>query len=365
MKALLTYIAIFLITCSLASQSQSPIYSFFSAGHTYGNPINFQHGLHPPFEDYINNVNDYPNMILGFLTGDVVPIATPAYWDAAQADIDKLNMPVHIAAGNHDIGDEFVNRFEDYFFSLVQNSDLFIVLTPGLDDWNISGEQLEFLTNTLDDNYTLVNNIFIFLHELIWWSPVNKYNVIDINFEPHFPGSTNFDDVVKPLLLSYPNPITIYAGDLGATEGVSPFMYDKFDNITLIGSGMGGGIRDNIIITDVYEDSVRFKLVAINGEDPNKLGDLTDHIISSITPPSTSYDIRMYPNPSSNHFYLENNTPSLLHLNIYNIFGQLVKSDMISEISISEILTSEFTPGLYIVLLVGENIRIEKKLVVE
>jgi len=121
MKAHLTYIAIFILTGSLMSQNRSPVYSFFTAGHTYGNPLSFQYGLHPPFEDYISTLNDYPNMILGVLTGDVVPTATPAYWDSAQTDIDKLNMPVYIAAGNHDIGSEFVNRFEDYYYSLIQN----------------------------------------------------------------------------------------------------------------------------------------------------------------------------------------------------------------------------------------------------
>ena len=121
MKLFLTYITILILTGSLASQNRTPSYSFFAAGHTYGNPTHFQYGLHPPFESYIDAINDYPNMTLGFLTGDVVPIATADYWDAAQADIDKLHMPVYIAAGNHDIGDEFVNRFEDYYYSLIQN----------------------------------------------------------------------------------------------------------------------------------------------------------------------------------------------------------------------------------------------------
>jgi len=304
-------------------------------------------------------------MLLGVLTGDVVPTSTPAYWDSAQTDMNKLNMPVFIAAGNHDIGNEFVNRFEDYYYSLVQNGDLFIVLTPGLDEWNIIGDQLEFLTSTLDENYVSVKNIFIFLHELTWWSPTNKYNVIDINFAPHYPGPTNFDDVIKPLLLSYPNQITIYAGDLGATEQVSPFMYDKFDNITLVGSGMGGGIRDNIIITDVYKDSIYINLVSINGDDPNKLGELTDHIISSTSTRLTSDDIQIYPSPCSTHFFIKNDAHSPLRAKVYNAFGQLVKTEMIAGISTSQIQISELTTGLYIVVLIGTHIRIEKKLVVE
>ena len=36
------------------------------------------------------------------------------------------------------------------------------------------------------------------------------------------------------------------------------------------------GISDNIIITDVYQDSVFHNLVAINGNDENALGELYD-----------------------------------------------------------------------------------------
>ena len=281
MKKIVVYLFVFALPANLNAQNDTPVYSFFAAGHTYGNPNHPHYGMHYPFVDYVPTINNYPNMELAFLTGDVVVAGTVAYWDSAQVDIDKLNMPVYIAAGNHDVGAEFINRFGNYYFSFVHTNDLFIVLTPGLDSWNIIGDQLEFLTNTLNSNYNIVNNIFIFLHELIWWSPGNEYQNIDINFEPYYPGSTNFDTIIKPLLLSFPNNITIYAGDLGCTDQVSPYMYHSFHNITLIGSGMGGGIRDNIIITDVYEDSVRYNLVSINGGDPNSLGELTDFSISS------------------------------------------------------------------------------------
>ncbi len=149
-------------------------------------------------------------------------------------------MPWHIAAGNHDIGPEFINRFQDYYYSFLHRNDLFIILTPGLDNWNIRGDQLTFLIHTLDSNYMNVDRVFIFLHELIWWRPDNEYGHVNINYTPHFPGYTNYEDTVRPLLLSYPNEFTLFAGDLGCTDQVSAFMYDKKDNITLIGSGMGG-----------------------------------------------------------------------------------------------------------------------------
>ncbi len=72
-------------------------------------------------------------MEYGFFTGDVVVSSTSTYWDSAINDINKLSLTTFIAAGNHDIGSEFVNRFGNYYFSFKHKNDLFIVLTPGLD----------------------------------------------------------------------------------------------------------------------------------------------------------------------------------------------------------------------------------------
>jgi hypothetical protein len=297
MKKVFICLFVLIISGELIAQNSSPIYSFFVAGHAYGNPNNPHYGLHYPFVDYIPKINSYPNIELGFFTGDVVVSSTSDYWDAAIADINKLNQTTYIAAGNHDMSSEFTNRFGNYFSSFIQNNDLFIVLTPGLDSWNISGNQLEFLTNTIDNNYTSVNNIFILMHELIWWSPDNEYQNVKINYTPHYPGSTNFETLVKPLLLSYPNHFTIFAGDLGATTQVSAYMYHSFDNITLIGSGMGGGHQDNIVITEIYEDHIYYNLIAINGDDPKALGELTDYSILNVSEPNKSYEISIKPNP--------------------------------------------------------------------
>lgn len=275
------YIMMMVAVSCKQSKTEQVVYSFFTAGHTYGNPNSPQLGLYPPFTDFFETLNENPKMELGFLTGDVVNHSTPEYWDAAQVDISKLDMPVYVVPGNHDIGDEFLERFEKYYYSFKHNEDLFIILTPGLDDWNITGKQLEFLKNTIDINSPKVDNIFIFLHELIWWSPDNEYKDIAINYKPHYPGSSNWDDVVKPLLLSYSNSITIYAGDLGATSQVSSVMYDQLDNITLIGSGMGGGKNDNVIITHVFKDSISYELICIKGKEPGYMGKLEDYKISN------------------------------------------------------------------------------------
>jgi len=350
MKKALLIIILFFVYGYLFAQKETPIYSFFAAGHTYGNPNDYHLGLHYPFVDYFPNINDYPNMELGFLTGDVVYQSTAIYWDSAEIDMNQLNMPLYISAGNHDVSSEFINRFGSYYSSFVFNNDLFIRLSVSESFWNITGDQLDFFINSLDEYASSVNHIFIFLHELIWWSPTNEYQDIIINFEPIYPGSTNFDPVIKPLLLSYSNPITLYAGDLGATTAVSFVMYDHYDNITLIASGMGGGVNDNIIITNVYEDSVYYDLVAINGDNPNALGELTDYSLISSTQETNHSNLTIFPNPATDFVYLHVSedfiTSEELSVQLINNMGILVDRFTLRKTS-NKIDLRNYNTGVY------------------
>ncbi|MBT5163275.1 MAG: hypothetical protein HOL96_05430 [Lentimicrobiaceae bacterium] len=255
-----------------------PKYSFFVAGHTYGNPINFQFGLHPPFINSIPLINSYQKMSLGVLTGDVVPKPTQIYWDSALVDINKLSIPIHIAPGNHDKGFEFEKIFTDYYYDFTYEDDLFIILSPT--NWNIEGEQKKYLLQTIENNYHYVHNIFIFCHELIWWSPDNQFGNVEINYRPHYPGSTNYWEEINPVLESLPNQVVIFSGDLGGTDKVTPYMYYKNDNITLIATGMGGGKRDNIVIVEVsYNNDLNYKLIGLNDTPLSEMDKLEEYIL--------------------------------------------------------------------------------------
>lgn len=283
MKLLLSIIFSGILFISCKTQEINPDsfeyeYAFLVAGHVYGHPVTYQYGFHSPFKAFFEELNEYPKMDLGILTGDVVPIPDSLYWDAAQNDIQKINMPIHIAPGNHDRGAEFEKRFQKYYYSFKTNEDLFIILSPN--NWNIDGNQKTFLQNTIDSNYQTCRNIFIFCHELIWWSPTNAYKNVEINYRPHFPGSTNFWDELKPMFDSIPNEVIFFAGDVGASERTSPFMYHKINNLTLIASGMGSGIHDNIIAVEINsEGKINYNLIHLNGDNRAGLGKLTDYVL--------------------------------------------------------------------------------------
>ncbi len=284
----LSILLVVVVSCNLKEKDAGTIedssksdfnldYAFFTAGHAYGHPSEKHVGLHTPFVNQIPFINEYPNMELGVLTGDVVRRSTQAYWDSVQVDISRFSMPIYIAAGNHDRGEIFESLYP-YYHSFWREDDLFIILSPT--DWNIEGEQKDFLVSTLNNAKSKANNVFIFCHELVWWSPENKFKNIKINYKPHYPGSSNYWTEISPILEAYSNNIVVYAGDLGATDLVDSYMYHAYKNITLIASGMGGHKADNIVITEVASDgNVRFKLLKIDGKPPVVLADLETYTL--------------------------------------------------------------------------------------
>ena len=265
---------------------ESPIeYSFFIAGHTYGAPGINNEGVHPAFKDKFEFIKNDKYVDFGVFTGDIVPIGTVKNWDEIDADIDSLDLPIYFAVGNHDVKDRklYESRYGKTYYSFVDHSDLIIILDPNIDGWNVSGEQLQFLEDVLNKEADDVNNIFVFFHQLLWWENNNIFKKVSLNSHAGRADTVNFWSEVEPLFNNLINPTYLFAGDVGAFSTGSEFMFHQYDNITLVASGMGGGIRDNIVIVDVHENStVSFRLIALNGPNINALGDLEDYILPSL-----------------------------------------------------------------------------------
>ena len=180
----------------------------------------------------------------------------------------------------------YLKRYGNTYNSFIRNSDLFIILDPNIDNWNISGDQLLFLKSTLEKNHFKVDNIFVFFHQVLWWEPNNLYKNVKINCLDKFlecggrAPSINFWSEIIPLFTSicFKNKIYMFAGDVGAFDNGSEFMYHSFSNFTFIASGMGGEVRDNIVFVDINDDkTVGFRLIALNGDSINSLGSLKDY----------------------------------------------------------------------------------------
>ena len=75
-----------------------------------------------------------------------------------------------------------------------------------------------------------------------------------------------------------PGKVYMFAGDLGAAYWSDDAMYDQFDNITLIATGMGEGDGDNFVFIDVDKSGeTSFEMIALSGDDIHAMGNIEDY----------------------------------------------------------------------------------------
>jgi len=283
MRPLLLLLVAITYSCISNNRYSNPSdpYSFLIAGHTYGQTGVHNKGVHPAFKEKFELIRQDELIKFGVFTGDIVIVGNKKTWGYIDADIAALGKPVYFAVGNHDIMANpklYNSLYGPTYFSFKKKGDLFIILDPNLDSWNISGKQLAFLKEELANNYLTVDNIFVFFHQLLWWENKNIYRKYQPNSRSGKAKNINFWNEIEPLFNNLPNPVFMMAGDIGAFPNKKVCMYHQYDNITLIASGMGGGVKDNFVIVDVHEDkSVSFRLIALNGNDIHALGRLEDH----------------------------------------------------------------------------------------
>ena len=283
---LLLFLISFILSCQKETITPNNSYSFFVAGHTYGQPGADNAGLHPPFEQKFAFLNNR-KVSLGFLTGDIVIKSTEQNWDEVDSVLPYLDAVVHLVVGNHDLKenpDLFKIRYGRTYSSFIKHNDMFIILDPNIDNWNISGEQLDFLRETLNENLE-VRNIFVFFHQLLWWDRNNKYKYVRMNSTEGRADTINFWNELVPLFRELNIPVVMFAGDMGAAAWSDNYMYDVSDNLTFIGSGMGDYEGDNIIIINIDEQGlINYDLIAINGADIHTLGELEDYVLPTEYP---------------------------------------------------------------------------------
>lgn len=285
----LSIFIVLILSCFLFTKctKESATYSFFVAGHVYGSPSGNSVHIHPPFKENFPYIRSQAGMSFGVFTGDMVRKSIPQNFDTLVSELQELGLPYYVVPGNHDIGNR--KLYEKYFgdkknknktySSFEYKGDLFIFLDGNLNQESISGEQLEFLKSTLYLNGSSAKNIFVFVHQLIWWKKDNEFKNIVTNWPPNTPGSNNYWSDVEPLFESTRKPVYLFAGDLGANHPATPFMYYKKENITYVAGGMGHKKQDNIIIVNVNETGkVNLELVALQG-DANSLGSLEDYVL--------------------------------------------------------------------------------------
>jgi hypothetical protein len=163
------------------------------------------------------------------------------------------------------------------FGAFTKENDLFLLLDGNIDNYSISGEQLDFVRETLEFFGSKSRNIFVFVHQLIWWDEDNVFRNVTTNYPPLTPDTNNYWSTIEPMLDSLQKPVYLFAGDLGGNQIADPYMYYRDGLITYIASGMGHGRKDNFIIVHMDKDGkVRLELIALQGE-KDRLGPIENY----------------------------------------------------------------------------------------
>tara|TARA_B110000046_G_scaffold15690_1_gene15049 strand:+ start:64735 stop:65439 length:705 start_codon:yes stop_codon:yes gene_type:complete len=234
---------------------------------------------------------------MGFLTGDIVDIPTIKKWDYVDDSIDSLQLPVYLVAGNHDMYNRplFESRYGRPYFQFSFKNDLFIVIDANESGWSITGNQLQFLKNTLDSDVTVGGNIFVFFHQVLWRTDNNDFRHVLSNSNEGRQLPLNFWSEIAPLFTSLPNEVNMFAGDVGCSWA-SKISMDRYKNLNFISSGMCGTSEDNFLIVEVDSaKNVDYEIICLNDSNISCLGSLESYIMvdSDDTPL-----FRIYPNPT-------------------------------------------------------------------
>lgn len=251
-------------------------YSFFVAGHVYGKPSARTAGFHPPFEERLVPMAADAGWEFGVLLGDTVRHPTEKAWDAIDADIEALGLPVHLVPGNHDLVPpelverypglvtraRWVERYGPTYRRFRRGDDHFLLLDGNLDGWNISGPQLEWLRGCLDD-VDAGQRVFVMVHQCLWWDG-DRSGELRPNSNMGRADEVNFHGVLAPLLRGTGAETWIFAGDFGALADSTTFVRDELEGLRLVGTGMGAGVGDNFLsVTVAPEGRVEIETIPL------------------------------------------------------------------------------------------------------
>lgn len=260
-------------------------YRFFVAGHSYGHPIEATDslGVYPPFYRKYPDFAADPLMEFGVLTGDIVKWNQQYRFDSVKQQIARYGLEVYKIPGNHDVDggidyDNFHANFGPSWYSHRIHNDLFLFLDPNIDNWNITDPQLAMMRDELLD-LDEVRNIFVFSHQVLWWSPEpdSAFNDFDANSPFGRADEINFWTEVLPPFLDLEQEVWFFAGDAGAWCWTDAVRYYQSNNIHFATSGMGCPTKSNYLEVTVNPNrEVNVRIVALLPEGEDALGTLED-----------------------------------------------------------------------------------------
>ncbi len=333
-------------------QSTDTLYSFFVAGHVYGEPGVNNKGVHPPFKEAFPLLRAQNHLAMGFLTGDIVsPFPTAKDWDEVEADLQELPFPVHLVVGNHDMENrpEFEARYGQTWYHLLHENDLFIVLDADLDGWSIRGAQLAYLKQVLSDLGPKADQVFVFTHQLIWHAPDNVFNYIGLNSGAGRSEPLNFWTEVAPLFEALQKPVTFFAGDIGVVWA-SKVTSDQMRSFRFVASGMGSPSGDNLVLVHVdARKALHFEVVCLGDTAINCFGKVEDFNRRHFSEQFDNPSFAIYPNPAAEQVNIWVEEAGDWELRLIDMQGQALLEKRFESTRFGALAVATLPRGIYLV----------------
>lgn len=141
----------------------------------------------PIFDKAVDEINllqpDFVIMVGDMIQGTVTDtLILNRMWKEFRLHSDRLNVPLYVFPGNHDISNEVMYDYWNKkiglrYYSFVYNNSLFILLNSEefhkTKDGELGRKQLDFVKEQLEKNSD-VDQTFIFLHRPIWYKNASK-----------------------------------------------------------------------------------------------------------------------------------------------------------------------------------------------
>lgn len=251
----------------------SGVYSFIASGHWHGSSMN-QSSF--PAATILGNIDllNKSNAAFIITTGDLFLDVKSDIPNYQKSLFNKLKVALFNAPGNHDISGSFYEeKYGKTWNKFILNTELFIILNTEINDGSISGEQLNFLKDVLDNSSKRkLKNIFIFSHRPIWSEHDERLKSIFIDNTKSLLGN-NFKDEILPILKKYSGSVNIYwfSGSLGGDAPSSFFYYKDKNGITFIQTAIRDLPRDAILKVKLNKGRVVFETISLTSNPVPKL----------------------------------------------------------------------------------------------
>ena len=263
----------------LPTRASDQPFRFLVGGHLYGD---FSQTACPA-STFVAAMHDLAAADLDLMVccGDTFRYCAKSCFDQTTAAMARLPFPVWNAVGNHDVAirADYELRFGSTFGCFVHGGCAFVLLDTELDKWEISGAQLEFLTDTLqaasarDD----IRAIFCFGHKLVHCHRQRYFEVlVGSNALDGLTGPNHFAANVLPLLAAAARRKQVFwfGGDIGLPHTLPAFAdFDPVNRVHFLATGIGDSARDSVLEVAVGVSDVQVTMRALSGGPSEALAD--------------------------------------------------------------------------------------------